>query len=222
MFFYRFGPSITNNIIQSPPQHSKPGDLIFDGEWYYLNLGDEIARPEQWYTNQIITISQNIPSLCHNSTITFIHRMVNERFSSYNKVIPLFFWSDITLLLKHKKHPLSVRRGVRGEVSQQLFLFPSILSIQQYLNNHPEINSSLVLSWSSTTVQKAKAYRSLSNNTEQTLLCTHSQIFQNRHNLTHIHVMDPYSPYYHTFQEPRYTITTVIEKMKEIYTTNSL
>ena len=47
MFFYRFGSSITNNIIQSPPQHTKPGDLIFDGEWYYLNLGDEIARPEQ-------------------------------------------------------------------------------------------------------------------------------------------------------------------------------
>lgn len=213
MFFYRFGSSITNNIIQSPPQHTKPGDLIFDGEWYYLNLGDEIARPEQWYTNQTITISQNIPSLCHNSTITFIHRMVNERFSSYNKVIPLFLWSEITTLLKHKIN----KKQKLEKKNQQLFLFPSILSIQQYLNNHPEINNSLVLSWSSTTVQKAKAYRSLSNHTEQTLLCTHSQIFQNRHNLTHIHVMDPHSPYYHTFQEPRYTITTVIEKMRKIY-----
>lgn len=217
MFFYRFGPNISNNIFQSPEQKTQPGDLIFDGEYYFLNLWDEISRPEQGYTNQTIHISQKILSLCHEQTLTFIHRMVNERFSSYNKVIPLFFWSDITVLLKHKKATISHKKTKR-EVKQELFLFPSILSIQQYLNNHPDRETCLILSWSSTIVQKAKAYRSISHNIQHTVLCTHSQIFQNRNNLTQITVMDQHSPYYHTFQDPRYTIDTVIEKMRAIYT----
>lgn len=214
MFFYRFWSNISNNIFQSPEQKTKPGDLVFDGEQYYLNIGDEIARPEQWYTNHTITISQKTPYLCNEKTIAFIHWMVNERFSNYNKVIPLFLWNDITLLLKHKK---PYNKKDQATPNQQLLLFPSILSIQQYLNHHPEMMNSLILSGSSTVVQKAKAYQSLSNNTEQVLLCTHSQIFQNRNNLTEIHVMDPHSPYYHTLQEPRYTITTVTEKMRQIH-----
>lgn len=216
MFFYRFGPNISNNIFSSPEQKSNPGDLIFDGERYFLNLWDDISRPEQWYTNQTITISQKIPALCTQITLELIHRMVNERFSSYNKVIPLFFGSDINILLKYKK--VQPKNKERETKKQSLFLFPSILSIQHYLNQHPEREDSILLSGSSTTVQKAKAYRTLSTNTQQTLLCTHSQIFQNRNHLTEIHVMDPHSPYYHTFQEPRYTISTVIEKMRKLYT----
>ena len=216
MFFYRFWTNINNNIFQSPEQKSKPGDLLFDGEYYFLNLGNEIARPEQWYTNQTITISQKFSSLCTTQSLSLIHWMVNERFSSYNKVLPLWFWSDITLLLKHKK---SSNKKDQALHHQKLLLFPSILSIQQYLNHHPEMTNPLILSGSSTLVQKAKAYRSISHNSEHLLLCTHSQIFQNRNNLTDLQVMDQHSPYYHTFQDPRYSIATVIEKMREIYIT---
>lgn len=92
------------------------------------------------------------------------------------------------------------QKKIKQLLIQQLLLFPSILSIQQYLNHHPEMINSIILSGSSTLVQKTKAYQSLSNNTEQVLLCTHSQIFQNRNNLTSLHIADPHSPYYHTFQ----------------------
>ncbi len=253
MFFYRFGSNTSNNIFSSPAQKTQPGDLIFDGEYYYLNLGDEISRPEQWYTHHTITISQKIPTLCHHKTLARIHRMVNEWFSSYNKVLPLFFWSDIDLLLKHKKNviarPEGSPLGGRNEAihKQKLILFPSILSIQQYLKHKKNViarneaihswddyglprsttlrsqwhqwtnTNSLILTGSSTSVQKAKAYRAISTGQEQTIITTHSQIFQNRHNLTGITIMDPHSPYYHTFQEPRYTISTVIEKMRELY-----
>ena len=215
MFFYRFWDNRTHNIYQSPDQKTKPGDLIFDGERYYLNLGDEISRPEQWYTTHTITISQTIPSLCSTKTLERIHRMVNERFSSYNKVISLFLWSDISVLLKHKKWVKSTKEQVKNP--QHLLIFPSILSIQQYLNHHPESESPLILTWSSTIVQKAKWYRAIGYNTEQTILTTHSQIFQNRNHLTRITLMDEHSPYYRTFQDPRYNIPLTIAKLRELY-----
>jgi hypothetical protein len=51
----------------------------------------------------------------------------------------------------------------------------------------------------------------------QTLLATHSHIFQDRHHLTDITIMDEYSPQYQTYQDPRYNLSAVVEKMKEIY-----
>lgn len=145
--------------------------------------------------------------------------MVNERFSSYNKVIPLFLGSEIEILLKHKK-PVKA-----NNTPQQLLIFPSILSIQQYLDQkYPpfqkgdgEAKRILTLTGSSTLVQKSKAYRSISSGQDNTILTTHSQIFQNRNHLTEIHVMDPHSPYYRTFQDPRYNIHMTIEYMRKLY-----
>ena len=102
MFFYRFSSLRSNNIFQSPAQTTKPGDLIFDGERYYLNLGEEISRPEQGHINHSITLVEKIASLCTARTLEQLHRMVNERFSSYNKVIPLFLGNDLPILLKYR------------------------------------------------------------------------------------------------------------------------
>jgi len=220
MFFYRFWSHFTHNIYQCSLPKTKSGDLLFDDGYYYLALGDDISRPEQWHTDISLHPSQRISSFLHDTTLSLVHRMVNERFSSYNKVLPLFVGSDITILLKHKLSPTKnpgTKNQEPGTKQQILLLFPSIISIQQYLNDHNDQEQSLILSGSSTLVQKAKGFRALSNGKETSLLATHSQIFQNRNNLTQIKVMDEHSPYYHTFQEPRYTIPLVIEKMRSIY-----
>jgi primosomal protein N' len=97
-----------------------------------------------------------------------------------------------------------------------LFLFPSVLSISQYNQNHDEY-SPLILTGQSSDVQQAKAYRSLHNNESQLVYATHSKIFQDRNNLKSINIIDEYSPLYQTYQDPRYNIIAVLQKMREIY-----
>ncbi len=211
VYFYRFWHKHQHNLVSSPDQSTKPGDLLFDGQEYFLNLWEEIARIEQWVESMVINPYQSIKSFCKFETLAMIERMVSERYTSYNKVMPLFFWSDINLTL-HYKTTSKVQKS-----PQQLLLFPSMFGLQHYLSTQSEYPKSLILSWSSTSLQKAKAYRSISNNSSTTLLCTHSQVFQNRNNLTNIYIFDPHSSYYHTFQDPRYRVDTVIEHMREVY-----
>lgn len=211
MYFYHFSTLHHNNIYQSHHK-SKPGDLIFYNNSYYLNLWETIARPEQGATSIHFDQETMIKWLCTTQTIELLHRMVNERFSSYNKCIPLFFWNDITLLIKHKK---SIVANKKSEDPQSLLIFPSIFSLTQYRTTHTE-NNTIILNGQSTDIAKAKAYRSISNGETTTILSTHSQLFQNRNNLTTITVIDPYSPQYQTYHDPRYNVSTIIEKMKDI------
>ena len=97
-----------------------------------------------------------------------------------------------------------------------MFLFPSVLSISQYNKDH-ENSAPLILTGQSSDVQQAKAYRSLHNNESQLLYATHSQIFKDRNNLKSISIIDEYSPLYQTYQDPRYNIIAVLQKMREIY-----
>lgn len=212
MFFYCFDINRTINIYQSHHK-SQSGDLIFYNNKYYLNLWEHISRSEQWATTIHFDQETTIKWFCHHNTLELLHRMVNEWFSSYNKCIPLFFWSNIATVLKHKK---IIPDSKRSKNEQQLFLFPSVLSISQYNQNHNE-DSPLMLTGQSSDVQQAKAYRSVHNNESLLLYTTHSQIFQDRNNLKSITIIDEYSPLYQTYQDPRYNIIAVVEKMKEIY-----
>ena len=212
MFFYCFDINRTINIYQSHHK-SQSGDLIFYNNKYYLNLWEHISRPEQWATIIHFDQENTIKWFCHHNTLELLHRMVNEWFSSYNKCIPLFFWSNITTILKHKK---IIPDSKKGQSGQNLFLFPSVLSISQYNKDH-ENSAPLILTGQSSDVQQAKAYRSVHNNESLLLYTTHSQIFQDRNNLKSITIIDEYSPLYQTYQDPRYNIIAVVEKMKEIY-----
>lgn len=221
MFFYRFGDQYTHNIYQS--QHnSKSWDLVYFNNHHYLNLWEEISRPEQGSIIIHFTWEKIIYKFCNSNTIIFLHRMVNERFSSYNKCIPLFFWNNIQVLLKYK----IINRTLQSidnwnssfkNKSQSLFVLPSVLSITQYLRTRKQELWISVLTGQSTTIARAKTYRAISNNTTQIFIATHSQIFQNRHNLKHITIVDPYSPLYQTYHDPRYNIYTIIQKLSEIY-----
>jgi primosomal protein N' len=142
--------------------------------------------------------------------------MTNEWFSSYNKCIPLFFGVDILITIKHKKQIASSKRT---QIMQKLYIFPSIFSLSGYYKQLSEEirERSLIIYGQSTQVQRAKAYWAIQNNETLTIFTTHSQIFRDRSNLQEIIVIDKDSSFYQTYQEPRYNLSLVIEKMKEIY-----
>ncbi|MBP6911163.1 hypothetical protein KBC03_06320 [Patescibacteria group bacterium] len=50
-----------------------------------------------------------------------------------------------------------------------------------------------------------------------TLLCTYSQIFQDRKNLKNITLIDSHQRYYKNQQDPRYDTREVVKKMAEFY-----
>ena len=212
MYFYCFDNNRTINIYQSHHK-SQTGDIIFYNHKYYLNLWETLSRPEQWTTPIHFDKESIIKWLCTTKTIELLHWMVDERFSSYNKCIPLFFWDDINLLLKHKKTASLTKKN---KEPQSLIIFPSVFSLMQYNHNHNK-EEIIILSGQSTNISRAKAYRSMHNNEIQILYATHSQIFQDRYDLKSITIIDEYSPQYQTYQDPRYNINTVIKKMKDIY-----
>ncbi len=218
MYFYCFDHGYTSNIYKSVSSWTQPGDLLFFEEKYYLNLWEDISWPEQWATNIHFDNHKIIKRFCEETTLTLLHRMVNEWFSSYNKCIPLFFGIDIITTIKHKKQIIPSKNSKRP---QKLYIFPSIFSLTGYYNQLEERDKekSLIIYGQSTQVQRAKAYRAIQNNEILTIFATHSQIFRDRSNLKEMAVMDEYSPFYQTYQEPRYTLSLVTEKMRELYST---
>ena len=212
MYFYCFDINHSINIYQSHHK-SQSWDIILYNHKYYLNLWETISRPEQWATTIHFDQETIIKWVCNNQTIKLLHWMVNERFSSYNKCIHLFFWNNIATLLKHKK---IISDSKKNKQTQHLVVFPSVFSLTQYTSSI--LNSEfLILNGQSSDVAKAKAYRMISNNEKHILYTTHSQIFQNWTNLQSITIVDEYSPLYQTYQEPRYNLWTVVIKMREIY-----
>lgn len=212
MYFYCFDINHNNNIYQSHHK-SQSGDLIFYNNKHYLNLGETLSRPEQWATPIHFDQESIIKWLCTIKTIELLHWMVNERFSSYNKCIPLFFWDDINLLLKYKK---TISLTKKPKEPQSLIIFPSVFSLIQYNHNHNK-EEIIILSGQSTNIARAKAYRSIRNNEIQILYSTHSQIFQDRYDLKSITIIDEYSSQYQTYQDPRYNLLNIIAKLKTIH-----
>ena len=177
-----------------------------------MNLGAEIAWSEQGHDTSTIKPYDMHKSLLSPQSLEMIHRMVYQRYSSYNNIIPLYLGRDLEKLLSYK------RSTVRSPQGQTLRLFPSIFALELYRQEHSDLGEHTeVLIGSSTIVQKSKAFRNLSTGASHTLLCTHSQMFQNRNNLTHIELMDQHSPYYRSFKDPRYRVKDVVSKLQAIY-----
>lgn len=214
-YFYCFDQSRTSNIYQSSTT-SQSGDLLYFENKYYLDLGNEIARAEQWAMNIHFHNHTTTKWICNEKTLQLLHWMTNERFSSYNKCIPLFFGNDISVFIKHKKQ---IQKWKKSSSWQHLIVFPSVFSLSQYHSNHIQDNP-LILTGQSTIVQRTKAYWSIHNNESSIIYTTQSQIFQDRQNLNSISIIDELSPLYQIYQEPRYNIWIVLQKLKEIYNIN--
>lgn len=192
-----------------------PGSLVQDMGELFLYLWEEISWPELVWARHSFVSPKIVMSLCSPTTIDTLHRMVYEWFSSYKDVIPLFFWSDIDVLLRHRPKTLlsKTHDWTRMSSPQRLFIFPSLLALVQYRQWQDVWDNSLILSGQSTPVQRAKAYRAVQSGQVDTLFVTHSQMFWDWNSSVDIHLFDPYSPLYEVHQEPRYAVSAVVDSL---------
>lgn len=231
MYLYSFSASRFESSIltvSSLPRGTKAGDLLIDESRYYLCLGEAIARPEL-YGHASITLCDPsfVCQLMQTSTLNLLHRLVNEYYSSYTASLPLWLGNDITQIVSKKKTAWPKRHisspdkgrvpnafGTEG-FAQRLSLFPSLRAAE---TTYPQLNDDMIiLSWQSTTVQRAKAYRGIKNGTITHVIATHSQIFRDRQHLTAIDIYDPLSWAYETYAEPRYRVSDILQTMQTIY-----
>lgn len=245
LYFYRFNQIREDQAIVSCDSTNTiftPGILLQEWRDFLLCLGEEVSRPELISARYSFVDPKVIVQLCQDTTIDMIHWMVYERFSSYKDIIPLFFWSDIQLLLKHKLAKQWVSKVVNQWVSewvdsknnksklnipahqltssptyQTLHIFPSLFALTQFTHSlvH-QLTNSLMLSWQTTVVQRAKYYRAIQSGQAQHIFATHSQIFRDWNNLQDIVLHDEYSSFYAVHAEPRYSVPKVVQYMKNI------
>ena len=97
-------------------------------------------------------------------------------------------------------------------------IFPSLFSLAQYAQqlDQETLSKIIILSGQSTSVERAKTYRSIHSGQKKTIFATHSQIFWDRCNLRSIQIFDASSSIYETQQEPRYGIQKVVSKMENM------
>lgn len=215
LYFYRFNQIREDQaVVSCDTIHNifTPGVLLQEWRDFLLCLGEEVSRPELVSARYSFVDPKVIVQLCQDTTIDMIHQMVYEWFSSYKDVTPLFFWSDIELLLKHK--PIEQKKNTTSW--QILHIFPSLFALTQFVGFSEPKDKALILSWQTTPVQRAKHYRAIQSGQIQHIFATHSQIFWDWYNLQEINFHDEYSPFYAVHAEPRYTVPMVVKKMKEM------
>lgn len=242
MYIYHFSKYAgTDRIFFTEQEMGAVGDLVVLGkDEYVLVLGEDIAWKEQVKKYALPTMSTAILplSLLWEHTIQLLHRFVNERYTTYKHSIPLWL-HDIEDIYKrqdvikkgtkkkNKKYMSQTWKVVDGVcvqgdeqlVWQQLIVFPDIWTLEQHVGR---CWSSLpvwacILHGKSTKKQKTEAFWWIKYGTISTLFCTYSQIFQDRHDLSHIILVDRHTRYYKNQQDPRYYVPTVVAKMAEVY-----
>lgn len=108
MYWYRFSALREDQaIVQSTPLSSQKesfqtGALRLHQDEYLLCLGEEVSWSELIDGRIALVNPTRVCQLCSEQTVAMIHRMVYERYTGYRDVVPLFFGSDIDLLLKHR------------------------------------------------------------------------------------------------------------------------
>lgn len=65
--------------------------------------------------------------------------------------------------------------------------------------------------------QKIVSYRNIKYGVINTLICTHSQIFQDRKSLNKILIIDPHKRYYKNTHNPKYNTLSVATYMADLY-----
>ncbi len=211
-------------------------NLISWGEVFGICLWENISFVERYNKERFPPCKvENIQkSFFSENAIKLIHRMVEERFTTYKKVIPLFLpkqrnkYLNLSLNVDAKpKNILSDKffyknwfftKDSKKQNWQQLFVFPDLWTLyNSFENSYLQQDWVKILYSSMTDKQKMTTYNDIKSWNINTLLATSSEIFQDWYDLQHIFFVDPYKWYYESFQDPRYKISDVLNKIAEIY-----
>jgi primosomal protein N' len=108
---------------------------------------------------------------------------------------------------------------VKKKAEQQtLIIFPDNRSRYNMLSE-AQLNHSEVINLVSTDTQNRKDIhrRNIKKGAGGAIIATQSEVFQPFCNLKKILFVDPHKWYYNNQQDPRYSLTTVVQQMSEIY-----
>jgi len=167
--------------------------------------------------------------------------MTYQRYASYKSVVKYFVSMEIQQLLLREsktgkkreiatnppKSPLPpfTKGGSTDKTNnpsrpagQHLIIFPDNRS---RFNMLPDalLQSPEIINLISTDTQNRKDLnrRRIKKEPQGIITATQSEVFQPYANLQKILFIDPHKRYYHNQQDPRYTLSTVVQKMGEIY-----
>ncbi len=238
MFFYSFNNHAWHDrVFRAPeklPKKYKAGDILRVDKQYVLLLGEEVSFEEQYLyqRNGQREVVEHYPWVIKIKTLAQIHRMVEQRFSPYKKIIPLFLPKELDYLLNKKTTTKKVphfheylynanqniiAKSAKKIPWQQLIVFPDLRTLRNMIVESDIDNTTILLTSQSTQLQTAKSFWWVSNGTINTVITTHSSLYQNRKQLESIIFVYPQKRYYASHQEPRYKTKTVLNKIHEIY-----
>lgn len=183
-------------------------DLIENGGSFFIYIGEKVSFPSLYnkiYKNKTDNFKIYQKQFLTKKTINLIHRLVKTYFTAYKKVFSLFLPTfEIEKLFKYK-----INKNYKKK--QNLTIFPDIWTAFVKLKTFE------IYHWQSTVIQKIKLFWEIKQWKRENLICTWSQIFQDRNNLEKITIRYPHRRYYKNQQDPRYNVFDIVKKMKEIY-----
>jgi primosomal protein N' len=204
----------------------KAGDLIQCGWDFLLNLWDEISFPELIKTQFTPTSPCEVvyPKFFDEKYLSLLHWMVYQRYSTYNNVLKYFVSFEISQLLAReskikwqtKKLNLSNISVPLNESKQNLIIIPDNRSRENQLSSFFSQDSVMHLYSTDTQNRKDQNRRNIKKSKVWVVVATQSEVFQPFSNLWTIVLVDGYKWYYHNQQDPRYDISEVVKKMKEL------
>lgn len=205
------------------------GDLISYSDSYFLILW------QQDNFHKTIHIEATYTSLVYRSlisikTVKCINRMVLYWYSTYYNILPLFVCMDRNLMTKYhrksKKKPSYqlleyhndwLEQHTWTTMGQQLVIFPDLWTMTNMISTYQQWWGVKVLYSQMTNKQKIETFWWIKYGTIHTLICTHSQLFQDRKQLSHILIIDPHKWYYKNQRDPRYHTMQVATYMANLY-----
>ena len=204
----------------------KIGDLIQCWWDFLLNLWDEISFPELIRTQFIPTSPCEVvyPKFFDENFLSLLHRMVYQRYSTYNNVLRYFVSFEIPQLLsreskskwKNKKLDFSNISIQLDESKQNLIIIPDNRSRENQLSDFFSQDFVMHLYSTDTQNRKDQNWWEIKKSKVWVIVATQSEVFQPFNNLWTITLIDWYKRYYHNQQDPRYSISEVVKKMQEL------
>ena len=216
-----------DRVFQTSLKIWNPWDLIQCGWDFLLNLWDEIAFPELIRTQFTPTAPFEVayPKFFDEKFLALLHRMVYQRYSTYNNVMKYFVSFEISQLLareskakwKSKKLNLNNNSLPLSESKQNLVIIPDNRSRENQLSDFFSQDFVTHLYSTDTQNRKDQHRRDAKKSKVWIIVATQSEVFQPFNNLWTIAFIDWYKRYYHNQQDPRYEISAVVEKMQELW-----
>jgi len=199
-----------DKVCRTEQKDLSVGDLMVGNSDMFLVLGENTSwnvDKNKFSLSEELTV--NYKGFFSKKTVELVHWLTHEYYTSYKNVVKLFVTGELADLFKKEI-------AAKKKVEQALIVYPDVRTMENLAKTVDISDKGVaVLNGTSTQVQKDRARRGIKMWTIHTLLCTHSQIFQDRKNLTHVTLIDSHQWYYKSQQDPRYDAREIVKKMGE-------